>query len=279
MAKIAYDKYYTPPITARWCIDKVKEIIGEDNITEWVEPSAGSGSFSHQIKGCKAYDLYPQHEYIEQADFETLDMGGYKKGRCFIGNPPFGGGDGKLLSLFYNKACDNGDYIAYIQPASFYNSYSKHKKFEIVYSCIIETPYTNENLKTSFTIYKRNPDKDRFENTDYTIPFIKYTVYQRGNKVKYKTVKNHDYTFINYGHLLKPADPYQYVSVAGIDVNNDKYKNEVIKMLKWLFEYNNKHKILQRTHISSAPINFNTLNKIIRICIPELDDEYKINIK
>ena len=34
MAKIAYDKYYTPPIVAKWCIEKTKEIIGENNITE-----------------------------------------------------------------------------------------------------------------------------------------------------------------------------------------------------------------------------------------------------
>ena len=44
MAKIAFDKYYTPPTVARWCIEKTKEVIGEENINEWVEPSAGSGS-------------------------------------------------------------------------------------------------------------------------------------------------------------------------------------------------------------------------------------------
>jgi hypothetical protein len=276
MAKIAFDKYYTPPIVAKWCIEKTKEIIGEDNITEWIEPSSGSGSFSHQIPGCKSYDLYPQHEYIEQADFLTLDLGGYKKGRCFIGNPPFGGGDGKLLHDFYKKSCDDGDYIAYIQPPSFYNSYSKHKRFEIVYSCIIETPYTNENLKTSFTIYKRNEHKDKFENINYDIPFIKYKVYQRSKKVKHKPVPSYDYSFISYGHLLKPAKPYEYVSVATVNISNDKYKDEVINFLNWLFYYNNDKRILQRTHISSSPVDFNKLNQLIRICIPEIDKEFPI---
>ena len=26
MGKISFDKYYTPPTVARWCIDKVKDI-------------------------------------------------------------------------------------------------------------------------------------------------------------------------------------------------------------------------------------------------------------
>jgi len=39
--KIALDKYYTPKGTAKYCIDKVYEIIGESNISEVIEPSAG----------------------------------------------------------------------------------------------------------------------------------------------------------------------------------------------------------------------------------------------
>lgn len=162
MAKIAFDKYYTPPTVARWCIEKTYEVIGKDNITEIVEPSAGCGMFSHQIEGCKAYDLYPQHEYIEKADFLKLDLGGYKKGRLFIGNPPFGAGSGKILRDFYNKCTNDGDYIAFIQPASYANNYSKFYKFEIIYSVIMKCDYTNTELWTSFTIYKRNPDKDDF---------------------------------------------------------------------------------------------------------------------
>lgn len=45
MAKIQNDKYYTSPELAKYCVEKTKEIIGEDNITEYIEPSAGSGVF------------------------------------------------------------------------------------------------------------------------------------------------------------------------------------------------------------------------------------------
>jgi len=95
MAKIAFDKYYTPPTVARLCINKTYEIIGKDNITEIIEPSAGCGMFSHQRIGYTIFNDKRKHEYIEQADFIKLDLGGYKKGRLFIGNPPFGGSSGK----------------------------------------------------------------------------------------------------------------------------------------------------------------------------------------
>jgi hypothetical protein len=155
MAKIFADKYYTPPTVARWCIDKTFEIIGKENITEIIEPSAGCGMFSHQIPGCKAYDLYPQSEYIEKADFIKLDLE-YKKGRLFVGNPPYGGSSQKLIRQFYDKCVKYGDYIAFLLPANYHNNYNTFYKFEIVYSQLIKTKYTNVELATSFVIYKRN---------------------------------------------------------------------------------------------------------------------------
>lgn len=89
MAKIPLDKYYTSKETALYCINKTKEIIGVENITEWLEPSAGNGSFSLQLDNCLAFDILPEDESIIQQDFLTLDLG-YKKGRCIISNPPFG---------------------------------------------------------------------------------------------------------------------------------------------------------------------------------------------
>ena len=50
MAKIEFDKYYTSPNTARFCINKTYEILGKENITEIIEPSAGCGTFSNQIE-------------------------------------------------------------------------------------------------------------------------------------------------------------------------------------------------------------------------------------
>lgn len=272
MAKIAFDKYYTPPTVARWCIDKAKEIIGEENISEWIEPSAGSGSFSHQIEGCKAYDLYPQHEYIEQADFLSLDLGGYKKGRLFIGNPPFGAGSGKILKDFYNKCCNDGDYIAFIQPASYCNNYSKLYRFEIVYSCLLKTHYTNVDLWTSFTIYKRNPDKNDFRNKKQTkLQDVTFSKLGRNNKgLKHKKNTDYDYCFTTFGCLLKQAKPYETSGQIAIKCNNEDNREEIISFFKWLYYYNKDTKFLNKKSISSPNLSIEDLIKLLKICIKEI---------
>ena len=50
MSKIANDKYYTPILLANHCWDKTLEVIGEENISEVIEPSCGDGAFYHHDK-------------------------------------------------------------------------------------------------------------------------------------------------------------------------------------------------------------------------------------
>jgi len=272
--KIPFDKYYTPPNVARWCIEKAYEVIGKDNITEIIEPSAGCGMFSHQIPGCKAYDLYPQSEYIEQADFLELDMGGYKKGRLFIGNPPFGGHSGKLLKQFYDKSCDNGEYIAYIQPASYYNNYNSLHRYEIIYSCILKTDYTNNELYTSFTIYKKNPDRDDFKPSkeDVTLQDITFIKCNRSNKDKAKYKKNidYDYSFTTFGVILSECEPYKNAATLAVKIHNKELKDKIISCLKWLYHYNKKTDIFNMKCVSTKNISTKDLIEVLKICIPEL---------
>ena len=47
--KIVNDKYYTPIHVANQCWEKVKNIIGLENISEVIEPSCGDGSFFHYM--------------------------------------------------------------------------------------------------------------------------------------------------------------------------------------------------------------------------------------
>lgn len=89
MSKINNDKYYTPPELAKKLIIKTFRMIGKENITGLIEPSAGNGAFSNHFKKCLAYDIEPEAEGIIKQDFLTLDLP-YKKGRLIIGNPPFG---------------------------------------------------------------------------------------------------------------------------------------------------------------------------------------------
>ena len=68
LAKIKNDKYYTPPDIAKYIVEKTKEIIGSENITEYIEPSAGSGVF---------LDYLDKHQTIFNnlcGDFESKEI-------------------------------------------------------------------------------------------------------------------------------------------------------------------------------------------------------------
>ena len=115
MAKIELDKYYTSPELAKYCVEKTKEIIGSENITEYIEPSAGNGVFLDYLdKPYLAYDIEPEDERIIRQDYLELELE-YKKGRCVIGNPPYG--NKNLLSVkFFRKSVKLGEYISFILP-------------------------------------------------------------------------------------------------------------------------------------------------------------------
>lgn len=156
MSKIKQDKYYTSPELAKYCIDKAYEIIGETNIESVIEPSAGNGSFSLQIeKPCKAYDILPEHNSIEQQDFLSLECA-YSPNRLIIGNPPYG----RCLHLaqqFYKKAVLLGDYIAFILPISqLWNTQSMYE-FDLIHSEDLgKQLYSGIQLHCCFNIYRRN---------------------------------------------------------------------------------------------------------------------------
>ena len=133
MSKIELDKYYTPDDLAKYCVEKTKEIVRDENITEYLEPSAGSGVFLKYLdKPYLAYDIAPEGEGIIKQDYLTLDLE-YKKGRCVIGNPPYGTKN-NLSVKFYKKAVELGDYIAFILPISQLNNNQQMYEFDLIYS-------------------------------------------------------------------------------------------------------------------------------------------------
>ncbi len=152
MAKINLDKYYTSKELAKHCIDVVNRLGLE--ITETIEPSAGNGSFSLQIPNCIAYDLEPEHESIIQQDFLKLELP-YKKGRLFIGNPPFG--KGTVLSNRFAKKCfKSGDYVAFILPICQLNNKQGLFEFDLIYSEDLgKSIYSGVDVHCCFNIYKR----------------------------------------------------------------------------------------------------------------------------
>ena len=155
--KINLDKYYTPKEVAEYCYNKVIEVIGKENITEIIEPSAGGGVFLELDEDMIGYDIVPEHPRIHKQDFLELDLE-YKKGRLILGNPPYG----RCLNLaqkFYKKSVELGDYVAFILPISQLNNNRTMYEFDLVHSEDLGfKTYTDRDLHCCFNIYKRSDD-------------------------------------------------------------------------------------------------------------------------
>lgn len=183
-SKVNLDKFYTPIELAKYCINKTYEIIGRENITEIIEPSAGCGNFSNQIPNCIAYDIEPEGENIIKQDFLQLELP-YKEGRLIIGNPPYGH-RGNLAFSFYNHSIQMAEYIAFILPASQYNNNQKTYEYDLIYSELINSNGFNDlnkGVKLTFNIYQR--PKERL-NKKKKYKFEDFELY---NQVKSKDKK------------------------------------------------------------------------------------------
>ena len=158
--KINNDKYYTPIDLANYCWDKVFEIIGEENISEIIEPSVGNGSFLHHTEYLPhfAYDIEPEcgskFTHIFKQDYLSVDIK-YLEGRLIIGNPPYG----RCLNIaqkFFKKSVEIADVIAFILPISQLNNSQSMYEFDLIYSEDLgERRYTDRMLHCCFNIYKR----------------------------------------------------------------------------------------------------------------------------
>ena len=241
MAKIDNDKYYTPVDLAKYCIDKTYEIIGKENITEIIEPSAGNGSFSNQMD-CIAYDLYPEGDNIIEQDYLSLDLE-YKKGRLIIGNPPYGRVNNLAIS-FYKKSIQIGDYIAFILPISQLNNNIKMYEFDFIHSEDLGVrDYSGKKVHCCFNIYKRPKNRAFNSKPNYKLNDIEIREFRRGSpnrksKVS-KEVFNYDIAICAWGNGTcgKEIDyEGQYSTEFYIKVNNEVYKQQVvdfIRDLKW----------------------------------------------
>lgn len=120
------DKFYTKPETAKRLIGVAAGQLGLDLSEQlFLEPSAGSGAFSSPLEHVLAYDLAPEGEGIEQADFLTLEPS-WGQDTVAMGNPPFGY-KAKLATSFINRCAESCDAVCFILPNTFrrYNTQSK----------------------------------------------------------------------------------------------------------------------------------------------------------
>ena len=227
MARIELDKYYTPLETAKYCIDKAFEIIGIENITHVVEPSAGAGAFSTQIPDSpyyllppSAYDIEPEHPDIVKQDFLTLWMSPMR-GRLIIGNPPFGS-DGKLIRKFFSRACAMGDFIAWILPIRYLNNTVTLYEFDLIYSedlGVLE--YSGKPVHCCFNIYKRPASLVENKRRLKKLKSVSYvTIRRSSNEHEKYNYSDFDLVICGWGSVGKVSDYLgQYAKEIGIRVN------------------------------------------------------------
>lgn len=151
---IELDKFYTPKETAKKCIDIFFKMVDFEDVSEVIEPSAGDGAFSLQIPDCIAFDIEPEHKSIIKQDFLKLELP-YKKGRAFIGNPPFG--DRNNLALkFFKKSIISCDYIGFVLPISQLNNIDSFFEFDLISSHQLGVlEYSGLKVHCCFNVFKR----------------------------------------------------------------------------------------------------------------------------
>lgn len=262
MAKIENDKYYTPKDLAKYCIDKTFEIIGEENITDIIEPSAGNGSFSNQLN-CIAYDILPENDRIIKQDFLTLDLD-YKKGRLIIGNPPYG----RYLNLaqkFYKKSIQLGDYISFILPISQLNNTKTLYEFDLIYSEDLgKRKYSEHELHCCLNIFKRNPNG---LNKRRKILKLKDVTIVRKDACKNYSDVEYDLRICRWGcgsmgKILNEDE--HFAGEYKIKIHNKKLKDEIKKVL---MEVDWKERIKA---IASPAIHQYHIIELLKEKIPEI---------
>lgn len=225
--KIDLDKYYTPLDKAKYCIDKVYEIIGENNISEVIEPSAGDGSFSLQVPTtCWAYDIEPEHESIIKQDFLTLNVD-YLYGRLIIGNTPFGSRM-NLAQKFFKKSIELGDYVAFILPISQLWNTNSLFEFDLIHSEDLgKVKYSGRDLHCCFNIYKR-PEIGLNKRPKNKLNSVIIT---RQDNKGYDAIKDFDIRMCYWGSagkILKEGETYSAEYKIKV---NDIFRKDVIDVL------------------------------------------------
>jgi len=234
--KLHLDQYYTSDFVAQHCIDKAREILKNEKVTEVIEPSAGNGAFSKKLKKCISYDIEPKADFIIKQDYLNLDIP-YKKGRLIIGNPPYGSRLNLAIS-FCNKSFEISDYVAFILPISQWNNTQSIYKFDLIYSEDLgKQKYTDRNIHCCFNIYKR-PKSGKFNNLrkfgNSEILEIRESIKNKNPK-RNKIVKGFDYdvAICAWGAIGKELEfEGQYVKEFYIKVKKEEYKNEIIDLIK-----------------------------------------------
>ena len=177
------DKFYTSPEVAKECISLIPDL---ETYSLIIEPSAGNGSFSNQLK-CLAFDIAPEAENIQQQDWLKVEPFP-EQSILVVGNPPFGNRS-KLAKAFIKQSQKIGaETIAFILPDTFSKlSNQSFTLFPKEWKLIVE--YKLEGQKSFFVT-----DKDL-----YKVPCSFFILTKRESEINLRKIKlplSNDFIFL-----------------------------------------------------------------------------------
>ena len=183
-------------------------------------------------EGTLAYDIEPEDERVNKQDYLSLDLQ-YKKGRCVIGNPPFGNRN-TLSVKFFKKSLKFADYIAFILPISQLNNNQQMYEFDLIYSEDLGTKnYSGRQLHCCLNIFKRNVNglnkKLVYKSQDIEIQENRRTGHQIND------IRDFDIGICSFGKGIIGRIPEykgQYAKEMYFKIHNDNLKDKIINIVK-----------------------------------------------
>jgi hypothetical protein len=158
------DQFYTNERVAKQCIAEILRLVPSISQYVWIEPSAGKGSFLHNIPSTFdkiGLDVDPKSPDIQTQDYLTWNPTSSKPIVVF-GNPPFGR-QSSLAKAFIRKSCQFASVIAFILPKSFTKP-SMNNAFDSLFHCI----HSVELERNAFVL----------NDSDYDVPCV-FQIWQK----------------------------------------------------------------------------------------------------
>lgn len=246
------DQFYTKELVAKECIQLIKDHIHNSESYQWIEPSAGKGSFI--IDGCIALDIEPKKDNILKQDFLNYSILTDTK-ILIYGNPPFGK-QSSLAKKFIKHASKFASVIAFILPRSFVKP-SMNNVFPEDFHCL----FTKELNKDSFEVNTQS----------YDVPCV-FQIWEKKEekRTKQATIQPNGFTYV------KQTDSYD-ISIRRVGVNagnaliKDKkvsaqshyfIKLENVTTIENLIEKINKH-IFPSNTVGPRSLSKNEINEVV----------------
>ena len=163
------DQFFTPTETAAYCYRvlcaKLEELGIDETKINYIEPSAGAGSFLEVLPADRrtGIDIEPRLSEVIQGDY--LGWRPSTKNNIVAGNPPFGL-RGHLALRFINHSSKFADFVAFILPQLFESDGKGSPKkrvegYNLIHSEKLDTSFTDPEGKeipvnTVFQIWSKN---------------------------------------------------------------------------------------------------------------------------